>query len=833
MKNKLNKKNIEIKRSESSIDNKNNSFKNSNQQLINQSEKILNKKLKINSIINDKIKNINTNIKEKNIIKQQNKEKINDSNKQNKLLNENSNYKQKKEKEINIQKNNLQGENKEKNNKIKEIKNDESKKDNNNNNYKNNYSLFSKSHSKYDKDRITINNIKSINSQKNDNLRNSLLKKTESNTNKKELLITEEKMKEMLKGEKHIPEHEIQNQEENNKSNKKIKIIHPNEYYLKEKIKTLKTNLSESLISNINKELYNQMNLIKKEFNDNIPIRINKENFDKLKSDTKEGVKSFTNSISPKSISLFPVLNNINIEDKFLTKKNRKILCNLKKEENNLKKNLIKLNENEKILLNEGELNDFSNNSNKFKVEHNLKMKFLKSIKTQKENILEKVKLIDLKINNFISNDMSDRLSKNEILKNYIQNFEHDKEISEILSQKYLKDSQKREKRIRNNINLLKEKRIKEINLKEKEAEKEKEEILFNFKNSQKALELKQLKENEKKMLECKPYIREKPEKKINTYLFKINQKNFLLNQKKLLINENKKRKEYMKSINQYKINEFAQNFDEKKVKNNEENKSKKKELIKEWKKRKTFLPTYKSLSFEIYEKDLKEKNKMKENIKVKKENLINLKKNYSQQIKEQLSPIIDKKLIKKRIDLIKLIESPKTVKNKNNYITDNKKDKNIKIILKKIDPSKPSKYKWKLKLEEDAFDKKNNSDMDMRYLIKRPKKYIYSALSQNKCSNMKNDIINNEKKENNIPKGKIRQNIWNKIIENNKKDFLENISDVKKEAENLTKKAIKGEQLLKKSGGIKNNLDLGKKVSSFLIDSIEAKLSILNKLGK
>ena len=42
-------------------------------------------------------------------------------------------------------------------------------------------------------------------------------------------------------------------------------------------------------------------------------------------------------------------------------------------------------------------------------------------------------------------------------------------------------------------------------------------------------------------------------------------------------------------------------------------------------------------------------------------------------------------------------------------------------MVFKKIDPNKPSKYKWKLKLEEDVFDKMNNSDMDMRYLVRRP----------------------------------------------------------------------------------------------------------------
>ena len=39
-------------------------------------------------------------------------------------------------------------------------------------------------------------------------------------------------------------------------------------------------------------------------------------------------------------------------------------------------------------------------------------------------------------------------------------------------------------------------------------------------------------------------------------------------------------------------------------------------------------------------------------------------------------------------------------------------------------------------------------------------------------------------------------------------------------------------EKLMKLNGGIGNNPSMGKKVSNLLIDSIEAKLSILNKIN-
>ena len=53
----------------------------------------------------------------------------------------------------------------------------------------------------------------------------------------------------------------------------------------------------------------------------------------------------------------------------------------------------------------------------------------------------------------------------------------------------------------------------------------------------------------------------------------------------------------------------------------------------------------------------------------------------------------------------------------------------------------------------------------------------------------------------------------------------------MKQQAENLEEQAEREQQLLKVSGGIENNPELGKKVTNHLIDSINAKLSILNQI--
>ena len=54
-----------------------------------------------------------------------------------------------------------------------------------------------------------------------------------------------------------------------------------------------------------------------------------------------------------------------------------------------------------------------------------------------------------------------------------------------------------------------------------------------------------------------------------------------------------------------------------------------------------------------------------------------------------------------------------------------------------------------------------------------------------------------------------------------------------KQKAENLGQIAEREQQLLRINGGIKNNPELGKKVTGHLIDSIKTKLNILNQFNE
>ena len=76
----------------------------------------------------------------------------------------------------------------------------------------------------------------------------------------------------------------------------------------------------------------------------------------------------------------------------------------------------------------------------------------------------------------------------------------------------------------------------------------------------------------------------------------------------------------------------------------------------------------------------------------------------------------------------------------------------------------------------------------------------------------------------------------WEKLLNNNagktgNKSLIENINNARNRLQLLELKAIQSEKLLKAQEPTSNNVELNKKVSNLLIDSIEAKLLLLNKM--
>ena len=629
--------------------------------------------------------------------------------------------------------------------------------------------------------------------------------------------ITEEE-KNLFSGQDHIEEtqNKIQNEITEKPEIEPIKeniITRPKENYLKEKLTKIETN--PNLISNIKKELNGQVKTILDDDNvliTEIPADLNKFIYKRNK----------VNSIS------------VDFQEKIKYKK----LKVLKDEKEILQNNLRKAEQNEKLLKDEGFLSLKSGGKEETMFDKGIKEHELKTVEKKIKNIKEKIQETDDKIYAIIQ--QIEPISMKEKRKLYLENFEREREIAETRAKKYFKEAKNRNLRIQNDINQLMERRKKEIEMKDKEAEKERMEIVQKFREQEKAIEQKHLKKNVEIMMKYKPFLEKKLDSKMSDYRYSKILDKYNDQEKKFFKQEIEKRHKLYNSDKYEVINEFQKKVDERKEKDEQEREIKRKEMLEKWKSLKSSLP---KCNFDnIAEKEQKrkeEEEKKKQQAHALREERIN----YGDMIRERRSPEINDGLKKEREKIIRTLEDPKTAQVK---YTLNKQKKN-RIIIKKRDNTKPSKYKWKLKLEDSSSyeDEINNN------LIKKPKRInlktiprTNSLVNQGKKYDYLRDIIA-EKEEKNRLKSSQNNNEnddlkevknmeikWDKSINDSKGTLLENISDVKEKITSLEKEAKMHERLMKLNGGVGNNPKMGKKVSNLLINSIEAKLSILNKIN-
>ena len=618
--------------------------------------------------------------------------------------------------------------------------------------------------------------------------------------------ITEEE-KALFSGQDHIEEEkkEISEEKEPTEENKQNIITKPRETYLKEKLSRIETNTN--LISNIKNELNGQIKSVADDDNiliTEIPTDINK-------FIQKRGLTNLS----------------IDFNDKIKYKQ----LKALKKEKETLQNKLKKEEQNEKLLKDEGFLSLKSGAKEETMFDKGIKEHELKTVEKKIKKLKDNIQETDDKIYAIIQ--QIEPMTMKEKRKLYLENFERERQIAETRAKKYFREAKNRNKRIQNDINQLMEKRKKEIEMKDKEAEKERMEIIQKFREQEKAIEQKRSKKNIEILMKYKPFLDKNLEIKTSEYRYKKILEKYN-GQEKQFLNKAKEQRHKLYNSDKYdEINEFQKKVDQRKEKDDQEREVKRKEMLENWKSMKSSLP---KCNFEsIAEKE--QKRKEEEEKKKQQIHALRVEKvNYGDKIREKRSPEISDHLKNQREKIIKALEEPKSAQIK--YTLN--KQKNKRIIIKKKDNSKPSKYKWKLKLEDSASldDEINNN------LIKKPKKICLvtiprtsSVVKEKKVDYLREIIAEKEKKrvkssekdnEDNI---KIKEEKWEKAINNNKGTFMQNINDVKDKVNSLEKEAEMQEKLLKLNGGVGNNPKIGKKVSNLIIDSIEAKLKILNQL--
>ena len=591
----------------------------------------------------------------------------------------------------------------------------------------------------------------------------------------------------------------------NNTNNRTLNISdnnNQNSSFLKKKLE--KVDLPKSLKNDISSRIGKSHDEIHDDFkNDLLNISSKRTNINELISLNKSNNNIFLTGVNK------------------ISKKNLKRLKDLKKEEKNIKKNIAKINMNTKIM--EDALS-LKNNI----VDENIRKSQLKNMNDMKENFITKLIKINQKIEIILGEEKMTQRDKRKLNLEVLD----DTQEQYNLYLKKLKEEQDKHKAIfENDLKVTQEKHQKYCEQLELEKSGKLLSLIKERKDIERKAILKRKKEADEILEKSKKYIHEKFSKKENDYRYFQLKEQYENNEKKLLDKINMVKKEPL--VTQAELKELSKKIREQKKLLGEDAEDKKKQLIKLWSFRSQTLPTYKHPLTAQLEEELKLKMQKGDDDKKKRECNDLEKRNYqppkvvkSEKLKMQREirkDKVDRESVmqtelnnKKRLDKLRFtpIASPKNLKiiqEELNQEVNNALDFDIKSILQK-------KRKKILK--------------PIRILHPKPDKPI-DYLTQIIVEKEKNK--NKPIKENNEESFEIKDNldIKKKSRNGQKEDnIIDALKMVKAQTENIDNKVQQKKQMLKLNGGYLNNPKLGDEVGDLLIESIQNKLNIMNKLN-
>ena len=523
----------------------------------------------------------------------------------------------------------------------------------------------------------------------------------------------------------------------------------------------------------------------------------------------------------------------------------------LKKSESQIIKELSKLNSNEKLLKSDAYLNQFNNNPNNLPKDQKLIEEKIKSIEKSKNTYMMNLEEIKNQINILQYNQdkelgILDNTRKSKLNK-FIEDF-NNKEKTYLLEQKIKKlqeESEKLQLLMKKDLDNKLKKKNDEINNKEKEEEEKRIELLKKIKDKDREYVEKRKKKNTEELLKIKEFIHKKPLNK--TYLYQNKKDKHINDENNLVKLETLKRKEIMKHIDLKEFDEMKKNFDIQKSKRIQESNEKMKIIKESWLQRYKLIPLYvnplsKVLSDEEHKMKQEEQKKilhrkklkkLQEKYKVPKPQKLTVEKIIEKQNENNLNKVIIRKkpnLIKSNSysDIIraKMIEKYKTLqnrreKNKNDellpdedyYLDEPQLSQKILENSKKVENNNNKINK--------SFDKNKNKEKKETFDYLKERRKI-NELNKEKRRNA-GELLNIEYSGTNDIKKLIKDNGIN--------DKMLKVAKCK--LESLEEKKRQKDLLLKCSGGVANKPELGEEVCDLMIDSIQAKLSLIKEMDK
>ena len=522
-----------------------------------------------------------------------------------------------------------------------------------------------------------------------------------------------------------------------------------------------------------------------------------------------------------------------------------KALNILKQNEEQIIKDIHKINNNINLLKNETSMNNVNYNIHDLNKEKKKIEDKIKALEKEKSLFIEKLEEIKNRRNsmNYQQEKELGIIEKNKKLKlkKFIDDL-NNKEKNEIIEEKIKKiqeDSKKLQLKMKSDL----EEVINKKNFKMDQLEKEKEDKIKKYLNDMKEEEKKYIKTRNQKAKEQLLKLKElqlennKEQKNKKTmHLYKKIEDKFLKDEEDKVKIENKSRKEKMKHIDLNEFNELAKNFDEMKSKQLYESKLKIKKQREIWSQRYKLIPEYVNPLNKVIEE---EKNIMK---------------------KKEQEKILEMQKLK---DLQKQYKVPKPLivaKEKTIDIVDQRKQKSKKILIKSSSYSDVIRQKMMVKFNTTKNKKEKGEEADTNInkakdiinfklpLICLKEKYrkVNKSFEKDKNNNQNHELstdylnqrrlINEKNRERKRNLGELsnldysKTNDIRKLIKENGLD--ENMLKMaKSKLEILDEKKKQKSLLLKLNGGIANKPDLGEEICDLMIDSIQAKLSILQEI--
>ena len=597
---------------------------------------------------------------------------------------------------------------------------------------------------------------------------------------------------------------------ENNINNNKIDLSNTN---------TNINNITDDKIKNNNNNSFLQKKLenikISKNLKNEITSRITKSH-DELHDDFKNDLLNISNKKTSinEILALNKSSNNIFLTgvDK-ISKENMKKLKNLKKEEESIKRSIEKINMNKQVIENGLSL---KNNI----VDENIRKSQLKNMNNLKENFVVKLIKINQKIELILSEE---KLNQKGKLKKDYKNLEDEQEEYNLHLKKLKQEQEANKAKFDQDLKQAYEKRQKFCDQLELEKSGKKISLINERKEKERELILKRKKIADEILEKSKKFLNEKFSKKDKDYRYYQLKEKFENNEKKLIDKINMIKKDPL--VTQEEIKELSKKIKAQKKLLSEDAEDKKKQLMKLWSYRSQTLPAYKHPLTIRIEEELAQKMQKDEDDKKKKECNDLEKRNYkppkvntSEKLKN-LREIRKNKIDRESVILTELNNKKRIDKFKFTPIVS---PKNLKVIKDELDNELNNLVEFDIK---SMLQKKKKKILKpIKILHPKPDKPI-DYLTQMILNKEKNKS-NGENKENKEQKNKLN-------IENEENgNIIDTIKMVKVHSENIDNKVQQKKQMLKLNGGYLNNPKLGDEVGDLLIESIQAKLNIMNKLN-